>query len=100
MDRRRLFGVVGALALTGVMGIGAAAEKIKSADSAACCCGESCGCGEPCSCDPAGCGDGCACDCTTGNPAAVKMRSCCEQDVSGKVTCCVVEDTAKAGVAS
>ena len=47
MNRRRVLGIVGALALTTVIG-GAAAVKTKAAKVTACCCGDTCCCGAVC----------------------------------------------------
>ncbi len=94
MNRRRLFGMVGALALAGVMGIGAAAEKLKAATAMACCCGDSCCCGDDCAdaccCGPVCCGDSCCCDSTWSNTATIKTESCRGMDVDASASCCPV----------
>jgi hypothetical protein len=92
MYRRRWLGMAGALALTGVMGVVAAAEKPKTAKAAAaCCCGDLCGCvddcgegcccGSDCSCDPCG-------DATASKTMAAKVASCCEKDGKAVASCC------------
>jgi hypothetical protein len=101
MNRRRLLGLVGAFALTSVVGLGAAAEKTKAAKAMAdCCCGDSCCCGdaceEACCCGPDCCGDGC-CDAATSKRAAADVESCREEDAEAS-SCCPVT-TAKTAVA-
>ena len=84
MDRRRMLGVVGALALTTVIG-GATAMKTKAAKAAARC-GDIGYCGAACCdvcCGPDCCGDCCCCN-STPNKAprakAVEAESCCDED--------------------
>ncbi len=91
MDRRQVLGMVGAMALAAVMGVGSgrAAEKSKvvKAATASCCC-DACGNCDSACCDTCGgcaicCGDACCCDSSTGNRAAdktvkaAKSKSCC-----------------------
>ena len=73
MIRRRVLGLAGALALAGVMGVGAAgalSEKNKAVATCACC-------GGACACT------GCTCDTTAGDRAAAKGCDCC-----GDAACC------------
>jgi hypothetical protein len=92
MNRRRMLGLVVALALTGVVGLGAAAERTKAVKAMADCCCDSCCCGdacrEACCCSPACCGDGCCCDSTASKAAAVQAEACCEEDMKAVASCC------------
>ena len=98
MDRRRMLGVVGTLALVAVIGVwGAGKTKAAAAD---CCCGDLCCCGADCGdvcdcCGPDCCGDTCCCDATASKAAAakvVKEIGCCEDDgvsaTVAKSSCC------------
>ncbi len=117
MNRRYVLGLVGALALAGVMAVRAAAEKPKAAKGVVmgvavaaeksngpldCCCGESCCCGDACQeecwCGPVCCGSGCCCDSIKSKTAAVSAESCCEKDVDAARSRCPVT-AAKAEVA-
>ena len=93
MNRRRVLGIVGALALTTLIG-SAAAVKTKAAKVTACCCGDTCccgaDCGDACCGSPECCGDTCCCDSTMAKTRAV--------NVVGNESCC--EDGAQAGSTS
>jgi hypothetical protein len=95
MNRRYVLGLLGALALAGVVGVRATAEKSKAAKD--CCCADRgrCGdaCQEACCCDPACRGDSCCCDSIADKAAAVEAESCCDEDVKAAGSSCPLSAT-------
>lgn len=98
MDRRRMLGLAGALALAGMMGVAAdAAEKTKAGKTACACCGNACAC-PACSCDATAkagvaakgwecCGGAACCPATDGKKvktADAKGKACCEKDAKAR----------------
>lgn len=83
MDRRQVLGLVGALTLAAVMGVGdAAAEKSKAVKAAkACCCCDTC-----CCCCPVCCGENCCSESTTASVVDKTVKAA----NAAKPSCCPV----------
>jgi hypothetical protein len=92
MNRRGMLGLVGAFALTAVIG-GAAAVKPKATKVASGCCGQTCCCAAGCNpscCNLDCCGDNCCCNFRTESKHAVKSgkdESRCEDDAKAGSAC-------------
>lgn len=100
MDRRGLLSTVGALALAGLMGVGAtAADKAKTTKAACPCCGDACSC-LACTCDSTKADAALGCDCCDGAACCPSTAKAADTKVTDKACCPKDTKTAKFAKAS